>query len=131
MSNILFGSAFTLARNRERKRQGEIARAVGMDASYLAGIEGGRRKAPNAETTRRLLAVLNAPASYKNRLRTFALTDRLLDVVEEYGEEDEIAVRVGKLLRQVADFGDREWNSLEWAVSALTHQLNQRKEELE
>ena len=130
MSSMLFGSAFTLARTRERKRQGELARAVGMDASYLAGIEGGRRKAPNAETTRKLLSALNAPANHTNRLVTFALTDRLLDVIEEYGEEDEVAARVGKLLRQVADFGDREWNSLDWAVSALTHQLNQRKEEL-
>lgn len=128
---MLFGSAFTLARTRERKRQGGIARAIGMDASYLAGIENGRRKAPNADTMRKLLSALNAPRSHTDRLRTFALTDRLLDVVDEYGEEDEIAVRVGKLLRQIADFGEREWNSLGWAVSALTHQLNQRKEELE
>lgn len=131
MSSMLFGSAFMVARSRGRKRQGEIARAVGMDASYLAGIEGGRRKAPNAETTKKLLAVLDAPASHANRLRMFALTDRLLDVVEEYGEDDEIAARMGKLLRQVAEFGDREWNSLDWAVSALAHQLNQRREEVD
>lgn len=126
---MLFGSAFTVARAQRRKRQGEIARAVGMDASYLAGIEGGRRKAPNAETTKKLLAVLDAPESHANRLHMFALTDRLMDVIDEYGEEDEIAARIGKLLLQVADFGYREWNSLDWAVSALAHQLNQRKEE--
>jgi transcriptional regulator with XRE-family HTH domain len=127
---MLFGSAFTLARTRSRKRQGVIARAIGMDASYLAGIEHGRRKAPNPETMRRLLSELGAPPSHTNQLRMFGLTDRLLDVVDEYGEDDEIAVRVGKLLRQIAEFGDREWNSLDWAVSALTHQLNQRKEEI-
>lgn len=130
MASMLFGSAFNVFRIRARKRQGEVARLAGIDASYLAGIECGRRKAPNLGAVNKLLLTLNATESQRRKLRALALIDRMLDVAEGQSADDVPVARVEKLLRQVASFGETEWNSLEWVVSALVHQINQHTEDL-
>ncbi|MYM41907.1 helix-turn-helix domain-containing protein [Duganella qianjiadongensis] len=130
MASMLFGSAFIVARSRERKLQREIAQAAGIDPSYLASIECGRRKAPNSETTYRLISALNATKHQEQKLHALAVADRLLDTTEEYAEEDVAAARMRKLLRQVAYFGNKEWSSLDAAVFAITHLMNQYQEEI-
>ena len=125
---MLFGSAFNVTRIRMQKRQGEIARLAGIDASYLASIECGRRKAPNRDVVDKLLPTLNVDEPLRKKLRSLAVIDRMLDVVEGQAADDLTITRLNKLLRQVADFNEGEWDSLECALAALTNQCLQRKE---
>lgn len=125
---MLFGSAFNVTRIRMQKRQGEIARLAGIDASYLASIECGRRKAPNRDVVDKLLPTLNVDEPLRKKLRSLAIIDRMLDVVEGQAADDLTITRLNKLLRQVADFNEGEWDSLECALAALTNQCLRRKE---
>ena len=125
---MLFGSAFNVTRIRMQKRQGEIARLAGIDASYLASIECGRRKAPNRDVVDKLLPTLNVDEPLRKKLRSLAVIDRMLDVVEGQAADDLTITRLNKLLRQVADFNEGEWDSLECALAALTNQCLRRKE---
>lgn len=128
MASMLFGSAFNVTRIRMQKRQGEIARLAGIDASYLASIECGRRKAPNRDVVDKLLPTLNMDEPLRKKLRSLAIIDRMLDVVEGQAADDLTITRLNKLLRQVADFNEGEWDSLECALAALTNQCLRRKE---
>lgn len=128
MASMLFGSAFNVTRIRMHKRQGEIARLAGIDASYLASIECGRRKAPNRDVVDKLLPTLNVDEPLRKKLRSLAVIDRMLDVVEGQAADDLTITRLNKLLRQVADFNEGEWDSLECALAALTNQCLRRKE---
>lgn len=128
MASMLFGSAFNVTRIRMQKRQGEIARLAGIDASYLASIECGRRKAPNRDVLDKLLPTLNMDEPLRKKLRSLAIIDRMLDVVEGQAADDLTITRLNKLLRQVADFNEGEWDSLECALAALTNQCLRRKE---
>ncbi|MBG6222508.1 MULTISPECIES: helix-turn-helix transcriptional regulator [unclassified Janthinobacterium] len=128
MASMLFGSAFNVTRIRMQKRQGEIARLAGIDASYLASIECGRRKAPNRDVVDKLLPTLNVDEPLRKKLRSLAIIDRMLDVVEGQAADDLTITRLNKLLRQVADFNEGEWDSLECALAALTNQCLRRKE---
>ena len=125
---MLFGSAFNVTRIRMHKRQGEIARLAGIDASYLASIECGRRKAPNRDVVDKLLPTLNVDEPLRKKLRSLAVIDRMLDVVEGQAADDLTITRLNKLLRQVAEFNEGEWDSLECALAALTNQCLRRKE---
>ena len=125
---MLFGSAFNVTRIRMHKRQGEIARLAGIDASYLASIECGRRKAPNRDVVDKLLPTLNVDEPLRKKLRSLAVIDRMLDVVEGQAADDLTITRLNKLLRQVAEFNEGEWDSLECALVALTNQCLRRKE---
>ncbi|SEN10964.1 Helix-turn-helix domain-containing protein [Duganella sp. CF402] len=128
MASMLFGNAFNVTRVRMQKRQGEVARLAGIDASYLASIECGRRKAPNREVVDKLLPTLNVDEPLRQKLRSLAVIDRMLDVVEGQAADELTMARLNKLLRQVADFNEGEWNSLECALAALTNQCLRRKE---
>ena len=128
MASMLFGSAFNVTRIRMQKRQGEIARLAGIDASYLASIECGRRKAPNRDVVDKLLPALNVDEPLRKKLRSLAVIDRMLDVVEGQAADDLTITRLNKLLRQVAEFNEGEWDSLECALAALTNQCLRRKE---
>jgi len=128
MASMLFGSAFTVTRVRMQKRQGEVARLAGIDASYLASIECGRRKAPNREVVDKLLPTLDVDEPLRKKLRSLAVIDRMLDVLEGQASDELTVTRLNKLLRQVADFNEGEWNSLECALAALTNQCLRRKE---
>jgi|SRR5471032_246922 len=128
MASMLFGSAFNVTRIRMHKRQGEIARLAGIDASYLASIECGRRKAPNRDVVDKLLPTLNVDEPLRKKLRSLAVIDRMLDVVEGQAADDLTITRLNKLLRQVAEFNEGEWDSLECALAALTNQCLRRKE---
>ena len=125
---MLFGSAFNVTRIRMHKRQGEIARLAGIDASYLASIECGRRKAPNRDVVDKLLPTLNVDEPLRKKLRSLAVIDRMLDVVEGQAADDLTITRLNKLLCQVAEFNEGEWDSLECALAALTNQCLRRKE---
>lgn len=127
MASMLFGRAFNVARIHMNKRQGEVARLAGIDASYLASVECGRRKAPNRDVVDKLLPTLNADASMSTKLRSLAVIDRMLDVVEGQATEEMLTTRLNKLLRHVADFNEGEWDALECALTALTHQSQRRK----
>lgn len=124
---MLFGTAFNVARIRQKKRQGEMARLAGIDASYLASVECGRRKAPGLDIIDKLLPALGLEDAQQKNLRALAVIDRMLDVIEGRHADDVLIGRIEKLLRQVADFDEMEWNSLEWSASTLAHQSHQRK----
>lgn len=127
MASMLFGNAFNVVRTRMQKRQGETARLAGIDASYLASVECGRRKAPNLEVVDKLIQTLSVEEQLRQKLRALAVIDRMLDVIEGQKADDLIIARLDKLLHQVADFDEIEWNSLEWSASTLAYQSHQRK----
>lgn len=120
MASMLFGIELHVTRVRMQRRQGEVARLAGMDASTLAAIEGGRRKAPSCETVEKLLFALNVNERLCKKLRSLAVIDRMLDEVDEQYANDPIISRLSNLLLQVAEYNDGEWESLDCALAVLT-----------
>jgi len=127
---MLFGNAFNVVRIRKQKRQGEMARLAGIDASYLASIECGRRKAPSRDVIDKLLPALCLEEPQQERLRALAVIDRMLDVIEGQRADDALIGRIDKLLRQVADFDETDWTCLEWSASTIAHLSHQRRKGL-
>jgi transcriptional regulator with XRE-family HTH domain len=115
----LFGSAFLLARIDAGKQQNEIARLAGIDASYLAAIERGRKRPPARGTLDRLLQALHLSEERQRKLKSLAVIDRLLEAAESPDDLDETVVRITKHLRQAAQLDERDWITVNCVVSAL------------
>ena len=127
---MLFGNAFHIARVIAKRRQSEIATLAGLDASYLAAVENGKRKAPNSKIISNLILLLNGSESQRRRLIELAVIDRMLDAAESQRISPEQGARVEKLLLELASFGEKEWGNVEWVVASIKHNRKQTVEEL-
>ena len=67
--------------------QKALAITAGMDQSYLAGLESGRRPPPRDKQLLRLTQALQATDQEKRALLTARTMSRLSNVLEEFGEE--------------------------------------------
>lgn len=78
-----FGSCLHEIRRRRRLSQKEVAIEAGMDQSYLAGMEAGRRPPPRERQLVRLINALEATPGEEKELRDAHALSRLVGVVEE------------------------------------------------
>jgi transcriptional regulator with XRE-family HTH domain len=111
-----FGSAFVLLRIQQKMKQGAVAKIAGVDPSYLAAIEKGRRRPPARETLEHLLLAVNAKEEDRRRLRSLAAMDRLVEAADSVDLNDEPVVRLTRLLPLMASFSDDEWLAVEWMM---------------
>jgi len=130
MPSMLFGNAFHIARVRAKRRQGEIARSAGIDASYLAAVETGKRKAPNSKTINNLLIALNMPEWKRRKFIELAVIDRMLDAAEAMRICSDSDARLEKHLHVLAGFGEKEWDNLEFVTQSIEHKRQKTTEEI-
>ena len=130
MASALFGNAISVARARANRKQAEVARLVGIDASYLAGIETGRRKVPSAKLVNAILTTFKVSAKQRNRLTRFSVFDRLLDVLEAHSEEDKQTSAIRELLTRIAKLNDRQIDYLSEMAAVFEKQNVEDMEEL-
>ena len=130
MASALFGNAISVARARANRKQAEVARLVGIDASYLAGIENGRRKVPSAKLVNAILTTFKVSAKQRNRLTRFSVFDRLLDVLEAHSEEDKQTSAIRELLTRIAKLNDRQIDYLSEMAAVFEKQNVEDMEEL-
>ena len=126
---LLFGKAIVVARTARGARQVEVARRAGMDASYLAAIENGRRKAPAGTLLRDLLGAIEMSPPEQRKLELIAALDRMVDVLDDNTSHDHPVAIVKKLLGQVAGLGDVELRCLAVVADGLAREHAKRMED--
>jgi transcriptional regulator with XRE-family HTH domain len=115
-----FGSAFVLLRIQQKMQQGVVAKLAGIDPSYLAAIEKGRRRPPSRETLEHLLTAVSAKEEDRRRLRSLAAMDRLLEAADTIDVNDEPVARLSRLLTLISGLDDEEWRAVEQTVRIWT-----------
>lgn len=68
-------------------RQKQVALEAGIDPSYLAALEHGRRPPPESDILHRLIRSLSMPDTEGSALRQAAAIDRLLHYLDRKGGE--------------------------------------------
>lgn len=124
-----FGRAFCIARSRANQRQADVARRAGIDPSYLAAVENGRRKAPSKILLVRLLASIELTASEQKKLELLAALDRMIDATGDETPLDHPVMQVKELLREIAYFGDAELRALSAVAGSFAKLRAQRMED--
>jgi transcriptional regulator with XRE-family HTH domain len=77
-----FGSLIAQARLRKRIPQKLVALAAGIDPSYLAAVERGRRPPPKSELVNKVLAALQLSAPDRVTFIEAAALDRLMPAIQ-------------------------------------------------
>jgi transcriptional regulator with XRE-family HTH domain len=82
-----FGDTLFRLRRARRLMQKVVAGKAGVDQSYLASLEKGRRDPPRQEVIERILEGLNATEAERTELKRAAALSRLIAVVEDFPAE--------------------------------------------
>lgn len=104
MTSSSFGDYLLELRRRRRLLQKQVAASAGLDASFVASLERGRRAPPRRELLDRLLAALDASADEQERLLAAAGADRLAHVIARHREAiegAEVLARIASWLPQI------------------------------
>ena len=126
---LIFGKALCAARMRQDLRQAEVARRVGMDQSYLAAIEKGRRKTPAYPLVKGLLAAIGPTAAEQRRLAHLAIVDSLIESLNDEVPPGHPANAFRAILSQMACLGDIEMRCVATLVDSLAQDRAKRMEE--
>jgi len=117
-----FGNQLFHARIRRQLLQKQVALSAGVDASYLAAIEHGRRLPPKEAVLHRLLDALKLSAAEKRELESAAFMER----ITSYLIQAEPNVRGASTLIRLADalprLNDKEVSALEDLLDAMSDQ---------
>ncbi len=65
-----------MLRRSRRLRQNEVAASAGLDPSYVASLEAGRRKPPREDIMERLLCALQATPDERDEMKRLAALDQ-------------------------------------------------------
>lgn len=95
----LFGDRLFVLRRRRRLLQKQVAREAGLDPSYLAGMERGRREAPAGNVFERLIRALNANEAERQWLLHALAVSRL----ERLVTQGPYAIEGGEVLVRIAE----------------------------
>ncbi len=77
-----FGHLLSMKRFQDRIRQKHLAISAGIDASYIAGIEGGRRPAPQERLLKRILDNLELTPDERREMEDAAAWDHITTQLE-------------------------------------------------
>lgn len=100
-----FGDCLTQARRRRRLLQKTLALTAGLDPSYVAGLERGRRRPPKPALIDRLVMALRADPVERERLLAAAAADRLAHAIARHESEIQgagVLARIAGCLPQLA-----------------------------
>lgn len=119
MSSNHLGDVLFEMRRRRRLLQKTLAADAGIEASYLAGLERGRRRAPSHRVLERLLKALGATSAEREEVRHAIAVGRLERELCDgpLAENSELIVRIADLL---PDLDARSVQMLEILADLLT-----------
>ncbi|MDT6997666.1 helix-turn-helix transcriptional regulator [Burkholderia cenocepacia] len=87
-TQLSFADYLTAIRRRSGQRQKTVAHRSGMDPSYLASLETGRRNPPSSEVMNRLLDAIGASAEERRQLHRLAFAHGLQSYVHHRAPPD-------------------------------------------
>jgi transcriptional regulator with XRE-family HTH domain len=96
-----FAEQLFALRRKRRLLQKQVAARAGIDGSYLAGLERGRRDAPTPEVLERLLVALEASEAEGRSLKHALLVlriEKLLASAQDHLEGGDVLVRLAEQL---------------------------------
>lgn len=109
-------------RHRSKKLQKTVAYAAGLDPSYVASLERGRRDPPRREVLEKLCDVLAATSAEREQLYRAALASRIRKVWAESSGDNELAELFAKLAMTLPMLTLAERAAIETLVSACMRQ---------
>lgn len=117
-----FGENLFQLRHRCKKLQKTVAYAAGLDPSYVAGLEKGRRDPPRREILDKLCEALAATPAERERLHRAALASKLKKVWAEACGDSELADLFAKLAMALPTLTAAERTAIDTLVSACMRQ---------
>lgn len=118
-----FGACLQKLRDRHNLPQKVLAIEAGMDQSYVAGLEAGRRSPPREKQLMRLVHALKATPEEQQELREAHALSRLVDAVEELNPERGKALAA--LAHHLQNLSLDELKIIETMASMLDHRVLQ------
>lgn len=118
MSTRLGDLLFSL-RRRRRLLQKVVAATAGIDASYLAGLERGRKDTPTLRVLDRILSAVQATADEKAAARRALTSAQIQRVLENSGETLPGADSLMRLAEQLPEMSDDEIQLVESVVAVI------------
>lgn len=117
-------------RKRKELRQNEVAVACGIDPSYLAGMEGGRRGAPKRELVEKLVAALALDAREAGELRRLAYVSSLERHFRVFGPSD-WSDSLNEIVLDVTSLPTQKLSALRVFLEALNGTLKSEEEQMD
>ncbi len=117
-----FGENLFQLRRKRKKLQKAVAYVAGLDPSYVASLENGRRDPPRREILDKLCDALTATPSEREQLHRAALAAKLKKVWAEASEAPELADLFAMLAMALPTLTTAERAAIETLVSACMRQ---------
>jgi len=118
MSNR-FGTLIFQARIRKRVSQKAVAATAGIDASYLASIERGRRPPPRKQVVNKVLAALKISQADQAIAIEAAAIDRLLPAIQDVEQDIRGAATLAGLCGALPRLSEAKLRVLSELIEAL------------
>ena len=115
-----FGRVIFQLRIKRRILQKVIAGRCGIDASYLASIERGRRRPPPDPLVERLLQALEADEREKYKAREAAALDRLIPLIESAALDIRGAGVFSRVLQTLPYLNDRQLDAIDALIQSMS-----------
>lgn len=113
------GQELVLLRFKRKLLQKQVAFTSGIDASYLAAIEHGRRRPPPDQVIERLLKAMNATERERKKVRQAAVLDRLLPIIEAAEGDIRGASITGRFLQSLPNLTDQQLDAIDSVIRAM------------
>lgn len=124
------GKALLLARNRRGLSQRDAARRAGVNPSYLAAIENGRRSVPLPETIARMVNALELGNAERSHVEYLAAVQRMYEANPiEVNRSRRFALAL-ELVAQLVEHDDRDLRLLLGLSRQLIVETEARRESL-
>jgi len=81
-----FGMLIAEIRVQHQLKQKQVAQEAGVDSSYIAALEGGRRNPPPEKTLQRLISALQASVAEQSLIEKSAAICRVSKVIREHSQ---------------------------------------------
>jgi transcriptional regulator with XRE-family HTH domain len=81
-----FGMLIAEIRNQHQLTQKQVAHEAGVDSSYIAALEGGRRNPPPEKTLQRLICALQASVTEQSLIEKSAAISRVSKVIRAHSQ---------------------------------------------
>lgn len=117
-----FGDVLFSLRRKRHMLQKQLALASGLDQSYLASLERGRRTPPGQSTIEKILAGLSATPVERDRLAQAALIGRAERLFAEHFADMPQTTTLARVLAALPNLEARELEAIEtFAAGMMRH----------
>ena len=122
---VTFPEYLCLVRKRKELRQNTVAIACGIDPSYLAAMESGRRSPPNRELLEQIISAINLDGLQARTLRRLAYSESLERHFENFGPSD-WPESLRDVVPQIAALPDEQLAAVRLFLQALNGDCTKR-----